>query len=951
MTTGDNFLSLRTKQLISQTDLKDRFFDYLKQSNETTVKRTYNSDGTFGLSKIEISSSVDDTFTLDHGNRLCTDGDGHILDPSLCVSTTPAIDFNEDIGFPNVAAMIYYVSLVYSELPIGTQTNPRNAQVEYTGYKEFIGDSGAPSAVSDLGGSIELTITNLAPLATSRKAYVWLATPRVDSSAAIELVDIVWDGVDNKITTAGTLGQSAISTTPGHYVVLIPGPTISTAAPGSGSHYVGAITGSGSPSTPTIFNVDPQTLFEVSLSEVTNVINGYAQKIEVLNEASGPASELAQPRRRYGAASWTHNGAVYLAGGAEGAASEVNLTDSYTLSTDTWATLANMPDSAVGARAAVVGGVAYVIGGYENPNVKDLCRRYDIASDTWLANATAMTAVRAYPFMEAIGGYIYVAGGVDAAFNDTDTLYRYDVAGDSWSTLTAMPDSYSRGSSCVYKGKMYVLGGFKNDALLTTGINNDLLVYSPEADSWTALAPMPIDGQFEHHRMIVVGDVMVVLGGSNDSGGYFQENLLFYSFIANSWASAGVAPFPKTYDHAFHQIGGLAVAVAGRIRSGSSNPPGEWTVRTDLSLLQSAAGHGHLATLGVKSFRTGNGTVVLKDLPASRKSVASCVVGDTIYICGGEDGSGSSTDTLWAYHPATDTYETLTSMPTARMWHDIVYHPEEHAIYALGGSNAGSAAALGVNRYDIADDTWSTPNSTLNRALYGNAAILGDNIYMPAGVTGGVIGGIDGNGAVYNVKTRTIATFGAPKGGLSGTITLVYGDHIYAVGGDDGFNLIGSSSIATNPPGTWHNGALNINDRAYAYVAGHGQRYQAIVGGFLTNTSTVTDTILLVDMVKLTTLNLSTLTTGKALAAAEFVDGVLYVFGGTTGTLTVRVANSEADAIHSFVVKTQTAVEPTNYSQGDTARSLGFSRNDIIGAFDWHRDSEIVLIINGNRPL
>ena len=68
----------------------------------------------------------------------------------------------------------------------------------------------------------------------------------------------------------------------------------------------------------------------------------------------------------------------------------------------------------------------------------------------------------------------------------------------------------------------------------------------------------------------------------------------------------------------------------------------------------------------VYDFATGRWTTGLAPLPTPRPGAATAVFGDEIVVIGGEVVGVGTFDTVEAYNTTTNTWRTLTSMPTAR---------------------------------------------------------------------------------------------------------------------------------------------------------------------------------------------------------------------------------------------------------------------------------------------
>ena len=76
------------------------------------------------------------------------------------------------------------------------------------------------------------------------------------------------------------------------------------------------------------------------------------------------------------------------------------------------------------------------------------------------------------------------------------------------------------------------------------------------------------------------------------------------------------------------------------------------------------------------------------DMPAPRSHTASAtfVMGDRILVTGGESANGVETADCYAYTPATDTWVTLTPLPSARF--SGVADVIDGHVYFTGGGNA-----------------------------------------------------------------------------------------------------------------------------------------------------------------------------------------------------------------------------------------------------------------------
>ena len=86
-----------------------------------------------------------------------------------------------------------------------------------------------------------------------------------------------------------------------------------------------------------------------------------------------------------------------------------------------------------------------------------------------------------------IGNQLFIAGGDDATEQGSPTLQIYDIASRTWRMGASLPDSrasYSMGY--VVDGKLCVMNVHDHEGSLAP-----VLVYDPQANTWTEEAPPP----------------------------------------------------------------------------------------------------------------------------------------------------------------------------------------------------------------------------------------------------------------------------------------------------------------------------------------------------------------------------------------------------------------------------------------------------------------------------
>ena len=179
----------------------------------------------------------------------------------------------------------------------------------------------------------------------------------------------------------------------------------------------------------------------------------------------------------------------------------------------------------------------------------------------------------------ALNGKMYVIGGFGTNGKPaTAMVYEYDADADRWTKKKSIPVPVHHQAQTAYNGKIYVFGGCMRP-LSGPGMNgwepvDNAWEYDPAADSWRALAPMPM----KRCSAIAaeVGGKIYVIGGATlmeNSG----ETALFgnrpqrvvgtnqvYDPATNTWATR--SPMPTTRNHAFAgAVNGKIYVIGGRL--------------------------------------------------------------------------------------------------------------------------------------------------------------------------------------------------------------------------------------------------------------------------------------------------------------------------------------------------------------------------------------------------
>lgn len=276
---------------------------------------------------------------------------------------------------------------------------------------------------------------------------------------------------------------------------------------------------------------------------------------------------------------------------------------------------------------AALPGHLYVLGG-DNPALP--VEELDIATVTWHAKAPSPVPLhhfQAVAYHESIYVLAAFSRGEFPNQEPDAHAYRYDTRTDTWHALAGLPAARRRAGAgaCEYGGKLYLVAGIQHGH--SSGTTNQVDVYDPQADTWTALPDAP--HVRDHCQAVVIGQKLYALGGRNTSyhepGNFMaffshtEQAVDCYDFATRQWTTLAT-PLPQGTG------GGTAVNLAGKLfylggeRATATTPN---NAQKDVYYLDPA---------------TGTGWTKAADLHLARNGVGSAVLGGRIYLAGGVAG-------------------------------------------------------------------------------------------------------------------------------------------------------------------------------------------------------------------------------------------------------------------------------------------------------------------------
>nr|XP_032621601.1 kelch-like protein 33 isoform X2 [Chelonoidis abingdonii] len=149
-----------------------------------------------------------------------------------------------------------------------------------------------------------------------------------------------------------------------------------------------------------------------------------------------------------------------------------------------------LPAPLCGHAACTLDGAIYVSGGCDGSNK---CRAWllQLGLGGPSAQLAPMLEERAGHIMEALGGQLYVAGGLrwrDRGYIDQLACEVYSPGPDAWVRLSPLPQAHVGGASAVLQGELYVLGGYSQETYRDTHLVH---AYQPGRGRWLTLGTLP----------------------------------------------------------------------------------------------------------------------------------------------------------------------------------------------------------------------------------------------------------------------------------------------------------------------------------------------------------------------------------------------------------------------------------------------------------------------------
>ncbi|WP_162564279.1 MULTISPECIES: PA14 domain-containing protein [Microbacterium] len=172
--------------------------------------------------------------------------------------------------------------------------------------------------------------------------------------------------------------------------------------------------------------------------------------------------------------------------------------------------------------------------------------KYDVSANSY-QRLPNLPAVRASGSLEFLAGKLHYVTGTNLARTTEPTdHWTLDLASGatSWVTAAAIPAGRNHPGSAVLNGIMYVLGGQTGHDGPSVA-HPTVYAYNPATNSWSTMAPMPAAVNHHTSSTFVLGNRIVVVGGklNHDTD---TATVQAFDPATNTWTTLTSLPAPRS---------------------------------------------------------------------------------------------------------------------------------------------------------------------------------------------------------------------------------------------------------------------------------------------------------------------------------------------------------------------------------------------------------------------
>lgn len=221
------------------------------------------------------------------------------------------------------------------------------------------------------------------------------------------------------------------------------------------------------------------------------------------------------PESRVGAAAAVLPDGRLLVAGGESDGQPVDSTFLLTPGERAWADGPTMPHAQAFMGAAAIDGRAYLFGGSVSERARDVLI-LDPETGTWTLGAP-MPISASHVAVTTVDGAAYLFGGrLEPDGGDLATTMRYDPVADAWESLADMPGPGGNISATTADREIWVLGELNPGSPNEGGQPSSAWVYALDSDTWTErTSPNFWPGVWHAALLLSDGRILVVGGWPN----------------------------------------------------------------------------------------------------------------------------------------------------------------------------------------------------------------------------------------------------------------------------------------------------------------------------------------------------------------------------------------------------------------------------------------------------
>ncbi len=293
-----------------------------------------------------------------------------------------------------------------------------------------------------------------------------------------------------------------------------------------------------------------------------------------------------------------------------------------------------------------------------------------------------MSTVRSHCAAAVHTDRIYVFGGGGEGFAALKTAERYDPAKDAWTPIAPMPTARSGIVALPFHNRIYVMGGGFKKPDGTFQFLTVVEIYDPEKDSWTK-GP-DLQRRHDAPAATIMGGRIYLVGGHlpEATGGPLTDPAFdfaeVFDVVNGRWLELSPMPTPRFSlalvpwegkllamgggafrDNAFRNLD--VIEAYNPIRGGwesSGIGPLPWptagvaAVQVSDSIYVFGGNDGTGIQPKAARYARESGWTMLPPMPEPRAAAVAVTLGGTIYLIGGRAADGKTpTDTLMTFRP------------------------------------------------------------------------------------------------------------------------------------------------------------------------------------------------------------------------------------------------------------------------------------------------------------